>query len=203
MWLGPAKDPLCNSSYYSWACHSAVFVWKRGIRVIVLKRKCFMYISSILMFWLFCRTSDSFYWWWGITQPMDAPSEVTRWNGRSYRGISIAFVIWREQAPLNIWTCSPSQKYVLEVCFPILFAWVHYFRCWSWPKCLTFMCFHHWTAGSTVITAIEMNGLGFRCNVHNECCPQEQKSILQLIWVYIVQPDKESYGPYANMVTAN
>ena len=93
MWLGPAKDPLFNSSYYSWACHSVVFVWKRGIRVIVLKRKCFMYISSILMFWLFCRTSDSFYWWWGIAQPMDAPSEVTRCNGRSYRGISITFVI--------------------------------------------------------------------------------------------------------------
>ena len=28
------------SSYYSWACSSAVFAWKRGIWVIVLKRNC-------------------------------------------------------------------------------------------------------------------------------------------------------------------
>ena len=27
-------------------------------------------------------------------------------------------------------------------CFPVLFAWVHYFRCWSWPKRRTFMRFH-------------------------------------------------------------
>ena len=33
-------------------------------------------------------------------------------------------------------------KMCLEVCFPVLFAWVHYFHCWSWPKPLTFMCFH-------------------------------------------------------------
>ena len=37
-----------NSSYFSWACSSAVFAFKRGIRVIVLKRKC---LSSILTFW--------------------------------------------------------------------------------------------------------------------------------------------------------
>ena len=29
-----------NSSYYSWACSSAVFRWKQGIWVIILKRKC-------------------------------------------------------------------------------------------------------------------------------------------------------------------
>ena len=29
-----------------------------------------VYLSSILMFSLFCRTSDSFYRWWSIAQPM-------------------------------------------------------------------------------------------------------------------------------------
>ena len=37
-----------------------------------------VYVSSILTFWLFCRTSHSFYRWWGIAQHMDAPTEVTR-----------------------------------------------------------------------------------------------------------------------------
>ena len=46
-----------------------------------------VYVSSILAFWLFFRTSDSSYRWWGIAQPMDVPTEVTRWNGRTYRGI--------------------------------------------------------------------------------------------------------------------
>ena len=86
-----------------------------------------VYVSSILTFWLFCRTSDSFYWLWGIAQPMDAPTEVTRWDGRTYRGISIAlsiaFVIWWGQAPLNIWICSSSEKYArLEVCYLLEFT---------------------------------------------------------------------------------
>ena len=38
-----------NSSYYSWVCSSAVLAWKRGIWVIILKRK-YLYVSSILMF---------------------------------------------------------------------------------------------------------------------------------------------------------
>ena len=109
-----------NSSYYSWACSSAVFTWKRGIWVIVLRRKClcikYSNVSAIF------RTSDSFYRRWGIAQPMDAPTEVTRWDGRTYRGISIAlsiaFVIWQGQAPLNIWTCSSSEKYVFGGMLP-------------------------------------------------------------------------------------
>ena len=55
-------------------------------------REC-VYVSSILTFWLFCRTSDLFYQWWGIAQPMDTPTEVISRDGRTYRGISIAFVI--------------------------------------------------------------------------------------------------------------
>ena len=93
------------SSYYSWACSSAIFVWKWGIWVIVLRRKCF-YVSSILTFWQFFCTSDSFYQWWGIAQPMDAPTEVTRWDGRTYRGISILnmlffrkICVWRYVSP--------------------------------------------------------------------------------------------------------
>ena len=46
-----------NSSYYSWASSSAVFAWKRGIWVIVLKRKClcikYSNVLAILSyFWL-------------------------------------------------------------------------------------------------------------------------------------------------------
>ena len=113
------------------------------------------------MFWLFCRTLDSFYRWWGIAQPMDAPTEVTRWDGRTYRGISIAlsitFVIWRGQAPLNIWTCSSSEKYAFGGMFPCTI-------CLSSLLSLLIMTqtphFHvlsngnRWAAGSTVITAI-------------------------------------------------
>ena len=81
-----------------------------------------VYVWSILTFWLFCRTSDSFYRLWGIAQPMDAPTEVTRWDERTYPGISIAqsiaFVIWRGQSPLNIWTCSSSKKYEFGGMFP-------------------------------------------------------------------------------------
>ena len=96
-----------------------------------------VYVSSVLTFWLFCCTSDSFYRWWGIAQPMDAPTEVTRWDGGTYRGISIA---------LSIWTFSSSE----EICVwrnPYnLLEWVHYFHCWSWPKRHTFMRFHLKTA---------------------------------------------------------
>ena len=110
-----------------------------------------VYVWSILTFWLFCRTSDSFYRLWGIAQPMDAPTEVTRWDERTYPGISIAqsiaFVIWRGQSPLNIWTCSSSKNMSLEVCFPVLFAWVHYFRCWSWrPSIMPQLCAFTWKA---------------------------------------------------------
>ena len=97
-----------NSRYHSWVSSSAVFVWKGGIWVIVLKS---VYVSSILTFWLFCRTSDSFYRRCGIAQPMDAPTKVTRWGGRlNIIALSIAFVIWWGQAQLNIWTCSSSKK---------------------------------------------------------------------------------------------
>ena len=48
-----------------------------------------VYVSGILTFWLFYRASGSFYWLWGIAQ-LDAPTEVTRWHGRTYR--VIAFV---------------------------------------------------------------------------------------------------------------
>ena len=39
---------LINSSYYSWACSSVIFVWKRGIWVIILKRTCFWIILSMM-----------------------------------------------------------------------------------------------------------------------------------------------------------
>ena len=120
-----------------------------------------VYVSSILTFWLFCRTSDSFYRLWGIAQPMDAPNEVTRWDGRTYRGISIAlsiaFVIWRGPAPLNILTCSSSEKYAFGV-------WFSRTICLGWILSLLIMTqtphFHalsrgnRWTAGSTVIAAL-------------------------------------------------
>ena len=50
----------------------------------------------------------------------------------------------------------------LEFGFPVLFAWDEYFRCWSWPKRLTFMRFHVETAelqaviSVTVISAIHL-----------------------------------------------
>ena len=62
LWVGRAlwklsSHTILNSSYYSWACISAVFVWKRGVWVIVLKRKClcikYSNILAILSyFWL-------------------------------------------------------------------------------------------------------------------------------------------------------
>ena len=70
---------LSNSSY------SAVFLWERDIWVIILKKKC-LCINSILMFWQFCRTSDSFYQYYCeaiLHSLMDAPTEVTWWDARS------------------------------------------------------------------------------------------------------------------------
>ena len=48
---------LKNSSYYGWACSSAVFAWMQGIWVIVLKRKylCIRYsnvLAILSYFWL-------------------------------------------------------------------------------------------------------------------------------------------------------
>ena len=57
LWVGRAlwklsSHTILNSSYYSWACISAVFVWKRGVWVIVLKRKCLcIKYSNILAIW--------------------------------------------------------------------------------------------------------------------------------------------------------
>ena len=120
-----------------------------------------VYVSSILTFWLFCRTSDSFYRLWGIAQPMDAPTEVTRWDGRTYRGISIAlsiaFVIWRGQAPLNIWTCSSSENYVFggmflrTICLSSLLSLMIMIQT---PHFHALFHGNRWTAGSTVITVI-------------------------------------------------
>ena len=122
-----------------------------------------VYVSSILTFWLFCHTSDSFYRWWGIAQPMDAPTEVTRWDGRTYRGISIAlsiaFVIWRGQAPLNIWTCSSSEKYAFGGMFPHTICLSSLFLLLIMTQTPHFHALLHgncWTAGSTVITAIQV-----------------------------------------------
>ena len=51
------KGSMFNSSYYSWACSSAVFVWKRGIWVIVLKRKCLcIKYSNVLVYFVILLT---------------------------------------------------------------------------------------------------------------------------------------------------
>ena len=43
---------VTNSSDYSWVCSSAVYAWKRGIWVIVLKRKCLcIKYSNFLAIW--------------------------------------------------------------------------------------------------------------------------------------------------------
>ena len=127
-----------NSSYCNWACSSAVSHESEAFGSSFSRES--VYVSSILTFWLFCRTSDSFYRWRGIAQPMDAPTEVTRWNARTYRciniALSIALVIYMARAEIH-WTFEHV---------PVLFAWVQYFRCWSWPKRLTFMRFHMGTA---------------------------------------------------------
>ena len=113
------------------------------------------------MFWLFCRTCDSFYRMWGIAQPMDAPTEVTRWNGGTYHGISIAlsvaFVIWQGQAPLNIWTCSSSEKYAFGGMFPRTICLSSLLLLLIMTQTPHFHALSHenrWTAGSTVMTAI-------------------------------------------------
>ena len=156
-----------NSSYYSWACSSAVFTWKRGIWVIVLRRKClcikYSNVSAIF------RTSDSFYRRWGIAQPMDAPTEVIGWDWRTYRGINIALsiAIWRGQAPLNIWTCSSLEKYVFGGMFTRTICLSSLLSLLIMTQMPHFHALSHrnrWTAGSTVITAI--NPL-FTCNI---CC---------------------------------
>ena len=109
-----------------------------------------VYVSGILTFWLFYRASGSFYWLWGIAQPMDAPTEVTRWHGRTYR--VIAFVIWRGQAPLNIWTCS-SQNMRLEV-FPHAICLSSLLSLLIMTQTPHFHALSHgnrWTSGSTAI----------------------------------------------------
>ena len=145
---------LINISYYSWACSSVIFMWKWGIWVIILKRICFC-------------DSESFYRWWGITRPMDAPTKVTRWDGRTFHGISItlsiAFPIWQGQAPLNIWRCSSLEKYAFGGMFPCTICLSSLLSLLIMTQTPHFHALSHgnrWTAGSTVITAIvgtEMN----------------------------------------------
>ena len=131
---------LISFSYYSWACSSAVFAWKRGIWVIVLKCLCIKY-SNVL------AISDSFCRLWSIAEPMDAPIEVTRWDARTYRG-KASLLSYGEGR--HHWTFEHAllwKNMLLEVCLPVLFVWVHYFRCWShMTKRLTFMRFHMETA---------------------------------------------------------
>ena len=57
IWTVESTRDAISSSYYGWSCSSAVFAWKRGIWVIVLKRKClcikYSNVLAILSyFWL-------------------------------------------------------------------------------------------------------------------------------------------------------
>ena len=51
---------------------------------------------------------------------MDAPTEVTRWNGGNYRDISLAMARARTTEHLNMLFFGKNIR--LEVCFPVLFA---------------------------------------------------------------------------------
>ena len=78
-----------------------------------------VYVSSILLFFFyisyFCFILPMMK---HNAKTMDAPTEVTRWDGGTYRSISIAFVILRGQAPLNFWTCSSLENYAFGALFP-------------------------------------------------------------------------------------
>ena len=69
-----SRASLTNiSSYYSWACSSAVAAWKRGIWVIVLKRKClsikYSNVLAILSyFWLIFTDDEALHSLW-MLQP--------------------------------------------------------------------------------------------------------------------------------------
>ena len=100
---------------------------------------------------------------------MDAPTEVTRWDGRTCRGISItlsiAFVVWRGQAPLNIWTCSSSEKYAFGGMFPRIICLSSLLFLLTMTRTPHFHALAHgnrWTAGSTVITAIGFHSVLLR-----------------------------------------
>ena len=88
-------------------------------------------------------------------------STVPRWDGRTYRGISIialstAFVIWWGQAPLNIWTCSSSEKYAFGGIFPstiCLSSLLSLLIMTQTPRFHALSQGKRWTVGSTVITA--------------------------------------------------
>ena len=155
-WDGPF-----NSSYYS----AVVFTWKRGIWVIVLKRKClcikYPNVLAILSYFWLVR--------WGIT-----PTKVARWDGRTYRGISnavsIAFLIWQGQAPLNIWTCCSLEKYVLGGMFPhtiCLSSLLSLFIMTQMPHFHALSHRNRWTASSTVIIAIVTHCKSILVGWHN------------------------------------
>ena len=138
-------DMSITSSYYSWACSSAVSRESKAFWPSFWRES--VYVSNILMFWLFCCTSDSFYQRWGIAQPMDALTKVTRWEGRTYRGrsitLSIAFLIWHH------WTFEHAllQKNCLSsLLLLLIITQIPHFHALSHGNC--------WTAGSTAITAI-------------------------------------------------
>ena len=81
-----------------------------------------------------------------------------------YRGISIALIIWRGQAPLNIWTCSSSEKYVFGGMFPhtiCLRSLLSLLIMTQAPHFHALLLGNCWTASSTVITAIASAVLGF------------------------------------------
>ena len=126
---------------YSWACSSAIFAWKRGIWVIVFKSSNVLAILSY--FWLVLP----------MIRHCTAYGCANRSNKVGWENLS-----WHKQRSASLllygegrhhWTFEHAllwKNMRLEVCFPVLFAWVYYFRCWSWPKRLTSMRFYMETA---------------------------------------------------------
>ena len=123
-----------NSSYYSWACSSAVFAWKRGVWV--LKRKCLcMKYSNVLAilsyFWLILP----------IVRHCTAYGCSNRSNKVGWENLS-----WHTHRAKHrfCYMARPGTTEHLNMLFgkmcvwryvsPVLFAWDHYFRSWSWPN---------------------------------------------------------------------
>ena len=139
-----------NSSYYSWACSSVVFTWSEVFWVILLKRKCFMIhikypivLAILLYLWLVLRMMRHYTAYGCSNWSNKVGWENLCWHEQC--ALSIAFVIWWGQTPHWIFEHALLQK-KYAFCFPVLLAWDHYFRCWSWPKRLTFMHFYMETA---------------------------------------------------------
>ena len=142
LWSCDLLVKTINSSHYSWACSPVAFVWRRGIWVIVLKRKClcikYSNVLAILSyFWLILLMMRHCTAYGCSNRSNKVEWENLSWHKHRSKHMLLLYMYGEGR---HHWTFEHGlhKNMCLEVCFPVLFAWG--------PKCLTFMRFYMETA---------------------------------------------------------